>query len=260
MTHTEVDFERLSWHDCYVHGIELRAGDPDENDWTSDLALDIDFIAGCQAPGQYSVAPADLVFHGVTDPRIRIDWGDSGHQAALHLVSIHVIERERVRDQKVHLDRPYYRWRILLNWPDGGEISFGAVGFTQTLRAAPVLSQKEHLPRSRRSPAAPPEEPPQKPRRERDRQRAEEHDRGDGAQRVRDPTHRLRGPLEALLPAQRARGVRVHEQGGDPGGDPARGGAREHAEQSERAAGAGHRVRSTSGGGSARACRSPPAP
>lgn len=74
MRHTETDFDRLSWHDCHLWGLELRAGDPDAGDWTSDLALDID------------------------------------------------------------LDRDSFAWRISLNWPAGGEIAFGAAGFTQTLR------------------------------------------------------------------------------------------------------------------------------
>ena len=74
-----------------------------------------------------------------------IDWGDSGFQVALHGVSIDRIERERVREQKVYLDRLYYRWSIRLNWPRAGEIAFGAVGFTQTLLAEPVLTTKQHL-------------------------------------------------------------------------------------------------------------------
>jgi hypothetical protein len=32
-------------------------------------------------------------------------------------VSIGQIVRELIKDQKVYLDRPYYRWRIVLNWP-----------------------------------------------------------------------------------------------------------------------------------------------
>ncbi len=60
---------------------------------------------------------------------------------ALHPASIAMIERELVREQKVDLDRPYYRWRIALNWRDASEITFGAVGFTQALRAEPVLSE-----------------------------------------------------------------------------------------------------------------------
>lgn len=81
MIHTDADFERLSWHDCHMWGVELRPGDPDEGDWTSDLALDIDFI---------------------------VEW-------------------------------------------ICGEITFGAVGFTQTLRAEAVLTEKQCLsPRERR--------------------------------------------------------------------------------------------------------------
>lgn len=154
-TYTETDFERLSWHDCHIWGVALRVGDPDEDDWTSDLALDIDFIVDwiCEVAGgdaRFRVAPATLTFHGVTDLRIRIDWGDSGFQVALHEVSIDRIEREPVREQKVHLDRPYYSWRIRLNWPQTGEIVFGAVGFTQTLLAEPVLTDRQHLSLSER--------------------------------------------------------------------------------------------------------------
>jgi len=145
MTYTEADFDRLSWHDCHIWAVELRAGDPDDGDWTSDLALDLDFIVewicGVGGGGQFRVAPATLVFHGVTDPKIDIDWGRSG----FHPVSIGTLEREPIENQKVHLGRPYYSWRIRLNWPDSSEIAFGAVGFTQTLRAEPVLSERQHL-------------------------------------------------------------------------------------------------------------------
>jgi hypothetical protein len=87
----------------------------------------------------------------VTDPKIDIDWGRSGLQVSLHPASIDSIERELLRNQKVYLDRPYYRWSIRLNWPESSEIAFGAVGFTQTLRAEPVLSDKQSLSRSERS-------------------------------------------------------------------------------------------------------------
>jgi len=71
----------------------------------------------------------------------------------LHPLSIAQVEREPIRDQKVYLDRPYYRWRIRLNWPAGGEIAFGAFGFTQTLRAAPVVTDSQCLsPRERMPP------------------------------------------------------------------------------------------------------------
>lgn len=147
--YTETDFEQLSWHDCHIWGIELCAGDADEDDWTHDLVLEIDFIVewlcGVAGGAQFRVAPATLVFHGVTDLNINIDWGDSGFRTALHVLSIDRIEREAVQDQKVYLDRPYYSWRILLNWPQSGVITFGAVGFTQTLDGEAVLQDQQKL-------------------------------------------------------------------------------------------------------------------
>ena len=104
MIYTEADFGRLSWHDCHIWGIELRAGDPDDGDWTSDLVLDIDFIVewicGTGGGGQFRVAPATLVFHGVTDPKIDIDWGRLGSQVSLHPASIGDVEREPLRESE----------------------------------------------------------------------------------------------------------------------------------------------------------------
>ena len=152
--YTESDFDQLSWHDCHIWGFELCAGDANEGDWTSDLILEIDFIVkwlcGAMGGGQFRVAPATLVFHGITDLCVTIDWGDSGFRIALHPVSIDRIEREAVADQKVYLDRRYYRWRIPLNWPQGGVITFGAVGFTQTLRSEAILKDQQKLSRRER--------------------------------------------------------------------------------------------------------------
>lgn len=61
------------------------------------------------------------------------------------------ILREPISDQKVFLDRPYYRWSIRMNWPQNAEIVFGAVGFTQTLLAEPGLCNQQHLSRAERS-------------------------------------------------------------------------------------------------------------
>jgi hypothetical protein len=129
--------------------MSFLVGDPTAEDWTADLAFDIDFIAewvcGVDRRASFRVAPASLVFHSVADLRIAIDWGGSGFQVAIHDAAIDRIEREPVADQKVHFDRVYYRWKIALNWPAGGEITFGAVGFTQTLLAEPVLREQQFL-------------------------------------------------------------------------------------------------------------------
>lgn len=150
---TEADFERLSWHDDTLYGLRFEIGDPERDEWHSDLVLDIDHIVEwlCDQAGgepgrfQFRVAPASLTFHHVTDLKIAVDWGDSGSRTALHEVSVDALTRDRVEDQKICLDRPYYRWRIALNWPQGGEIAFGASGFTQTLRAQPLLQDQQKL-------------------------------------------------------------------------------------------------------------------
>jgi hypothetical protein len=144
------DFEKLSWHDCRIWGLKFQSGDPDQGDWTSDLIVDIDFIVEwiCSLKGastQFRVAPATLAFHGVTDLKINIDSGSRGFQVALQEISIDHISREHVQDQKIFLDRPYYKWTIHLNLPRQGEIVFGAVEFTQTLRAEPILTDKQSL-------------------------------------------------------------------------------------------------------------------
>jgi hypothetical protein len=145
---TERDFETLSWHDDTVYGLRFRIGDPARNDWTHDLVLDIDHIVEWVRDRdrmRFRVAPATLVFHGITDLCVRMDWGDSGHRVSHPAPSIGRLERAPVVDQKVFLDRPYYAWRIELNSPAGGEIRFGAVGFTQTLRCEPVLCDEQQL-------------------------------------------------------------------------------------------------------------------
>jgi hypothetical protein len=142
------DFAQLSWHDDTVYGFRLETGDPDRGDWTSDLVLDIDhiveWICGTDGKVKFRVAPATLTFHDATDLRITLDF-DQGHQISLRPVSIAGIARAPIEDQKICLDRPYYRWRIALNDPQGGEITFGASGFTQSLRAEPILCEEQRL-------------------------------------------------------------------------------------------------------------------
>jgi hypothetical protein len=152
---SHAEFERLSWHDDTVYGLRLEVGDVARGDWRSELVLDLDHIVEwvCRPEGgaRFRVAPATLVFHDVTDLQIALDWGDSGHRTALSERQIDRITRAPVQDQKICLDRPYYRWQIAFNWPRGGLIAFGASGFTQTLRAAPALLDEQRLPPANRA-------------------------------------------------------------------------------------------------------------
>ena len=154
-SYSEADFDGLSWHDCALWGVSWRVGDPEQEDWTSDLVLDLDYIAewlcGVGQPTQFKVAPAQLVFHGATDPQIALDWGQRGFQVAPRGVSIDSIERKPVANQKIFRDRQYYEWRVSFHPPIQGCIAFGAADFTLTLLSEPLLTSRQRLSLSERT-------------------------------------------------------------------------------------------------------------
>lgn len=145
---TDADFGSLSWHDCAVHGV---AWNIDGGSGPSDLILDIDYICewlcGADKVCKFEIAPADLVFHGITDLKMSVDWGDSGFQTCIEGgFPISEIKQERIKDQKVYLDRPYFKWTISFSEPTRKSlITFGATGFTQTLRKNPILTDRQYL-------------------------------------------------------------------------------------------------------------------
>ena len=137
------------WHDNLIYGIRFDVGDPEKQDWRSDLVLDIDFIIEwlCGGAGEvrFRVAPATLTFHDVADLQLSIDHGDSEGRTALSELSIDRVTRER-------LARPFefWRWTISLNAPQGGKIAFCASGYSEVLRADARLVSEQRLPRGDR--------------------------------------------------------------------------------------------------------------
>lgn len=131
-----------SWHDNLIYGIHFQSADADRGKWRSNLVLDIDhiveWICGTDGGVQFVVAPATLVFHDVTDLRISVDFGDGGHRQTINELSIAQIVKEPIEIPPNPGAGPYFAWAIELNWPQGGEIAFGATGFSQSLRAAPA--------------------------------------------------------------------------------------------------------------------------
>jgi hypothetical protein len=148
------DFDAMSWHDNIVYGLQFHVGDASQGDWLHDLSFDIDYIVEWVRDGEpsgeqrarFRVAPATLTFHDVTDLRIGVDFGDSDSRNAINNLSIANVTRQAVDDTQRFPDRDYYRYRIELSLPQGGEIAFGARGFTQVLRAEPVLLDEQWLP------------------------------------------------------------------------------------------------------------------
>ena len=98
--------------------------------------------------GTNHFSPATLTFHNVTDLKINIEWEKAKIPNvfnAIHELSISSIERMRNENREIFNDRPYYKWLIETNYPKYGEISFGASGFTQVLRAEPIISGEQKL-------------------------------------------------------------------------------------------------------------------
>lgn len=147
---TQEAFDSISFHDDRLWGIDFLL---DEEAITSDLKLDIDHICewvklgdGCSY--NWRVAPADLIFRGVTGLKLTIDWKDETYRMSVAGPYILDIKRERIENQLVYLDRPYYKWEVLFN--DESHLSFGAWGFDLTLRNPPILRDNQCLPFSMR--------------------------------------------------------------------------------------------------------------
>ncbi|WP_034855191.1 hypothetical protein [Sinorhizobium sojae] len=138
------------WHDNLIYGIRFDIGDPERQDWRSDLVLDIDFIVewlcGNSGEARFRIAPATLTFHDVADLQLSINHGDSEGRTAMSELSIDRVSRER-------LARPFefWRWTISLNSPQGGKIAFCASGYSEMLRVGPRLVSEQRLPRGQRS-------------------------------------------------------------------------------------------------------------
>lgn len=143
-------FEDFTWHDNAVHGFRVLEG-PDG--FSGELILDIDYLIEWLPPKakgdgfEFQIAPADLIFHEVTDLIVSIDYVASS--AALGPMSIHQVHRDAITYPS---GSPSFAWKIEMNWPANAFISFQSIGFTQVLRAEPVISGAQRLLPSRRTP------------------------------------------------------------------------------------------------------------
>jgi hypothetical protein len=125
------DYDPHAWHDDTVYAMRFRAADPDSDIWSSSFELDIDHIVdwlGDRDGTRFRIVPADLVFHGVSDLAMFVDWGNSRGRIAMNEPSIDRIVRVPVPMPGLDPAAPFYRWRIVFNWPQGGEIGFHANG------------------------------------------------------------------------------------------------------------------------------------
>ena len=144
--YTEKDFDSLAWENFQVFGVTVPCSTPFVNQMAGrnsqkELVLDLDCFIELLPDSDYWHASASLEFHGITDLNANFGSSDSGFQNAPSTFLINDVQREVVENQKVHLDRPYYKWAIqLYNPSQTGHLAFGAYGFT-LLVANAVLSK-----------------------------------------------------------------------------------------------------------------------
>jgi hypothetical protein len=135
---TEADFDKMSWHDNHVHGLQIRSGE----DGFGEVIFDIDYILEWLHPVdgihiRFRLAPATLTFSNVAHLRLHVDYGSD----ALGPFSIDVVKRTPIDFQT---GARYFEWHIELVWPRGS-ISFQASGFTQVLRGPVQLTTAQWL-------------------------------------------------------------------------------------------------------------------
>jgi hypothetical protein len=135
----------MSWHDNHVHGLVIRPGDHGTGELTVDLDYILDWLCTRDRQVGFSIAPAMLTFHEVSDLTRSLDYATAS--AALTPFSIHGITREPSVFPNGHTT---HRWRIEVNWPTG-LITFLAEGFVQVLRATPRETSEQYLQPSERS-------------------------------------------------------------------------------------------------------------
>lgn len=147
---TDDRFESTSWHDCPVWGWAIRTPEPDRDDWTSRLLLDIDYIVEWMCgvgdgPARFRIAPATLTFDDVTDLRMALDWRTGQTRATLYPLTIDSVSRSMIENEPPALPAPRYRWRIDLCGPETGNLAFDASAHTLHLRAPPIVKREQVL-------------------------------------------------------------------------------------------------------------------
>ena len=141
-------FEDCCWHDNAIHGFRMVQG---ADGCTGDLVLDIDHIVEWLSPPEnaaayhFRIAPALLTFHEVSDLVVSTDYRT--HSLAFQPMAIHDIQREEVTYPNGYKS---FAWRIELNIPIAGHMTFQASGFTQTERSEPLVSRMQCLSPSQR--------------------------------------------------------------------------------------------------------------
>ncbi len=136
---THDDFEIMGWHDASIYGLTIEKN---EENWTADFLLDIDYIFKWVHPippaktFTFWVAPCTLIFNGCFD--LHIDFKTNGGSLDLMEVA-DLYLKSKVEQEK---NKFVYEWTIELQQ---GQIALKSYGLEQIVRQQPQHVQGQVL-------------------------------------------------------------------------------------------------------------------
>ena len=137
---TEQDYEQMGWHDCNIYGLIFQ--NENENNFTTDLVFDIDYIFNWVHPTppktnfSFWVSPCTLKFQDTFAMTIEIDRRN-GMTDMLEIADLYLIEKTEQEENNW-----IYEWAIELQ---EGKITFKSSGFKQIVRQKPILTESQVL-------------------------------------------------------------------------------------------------------------------
>lgn len=138
---SDSDFEQMSWHDCYIHGLSF--GTKSEESGTADFLLDIDYIFNWINPTpperfyHFGIAPCTLVFENTITLEMGIDEQEGFAFVPFQISDISILGRLQRGGE------PYgYHWKI---WLQTGYMEIKSYGFKQYVRRDPIQVGSQYL-------------------------------------------------------------------------------------------------------------------
>lgn len=140
---SDADFDKMSWHDCWIHCVALDQDGEYQSDLVLDLGYIVEWIETSDGSFLFRVAPALLRFQNVGKLHIhtRLEF-----KQPLEIYSIDRVRNERTSFRNCH-------WTIAIqSYSEEGDnrIEFDATGFVQELTASPVEIAAHSLTRRER--------------------------------------------------------------------------------------------------------------
>ncbi|WP_377192898.1 hypothetical protein [Ruegeria meonggei] len=140
------------FHDDSIYAFRLVTPDPDNDDWASELHLDIDHIEEWirQDDGhfRFSLCQVALCFEGVSDVSVSFAFP----QSTITPLPIDRITRSKEPVRTHSLDCAEFAWEILLNDRKNGRICFHALGYRFERVGKPVLCTEQVISKQMRLP------------------------------------------------------------------------------------------------------------